>query len=87
MAQIILSIIFFYGITELLAKGILMFSHSILAGIGYSTLIDGLSLKGIHAQINMIPGCIGLNMTGIFAILILISPVKSIIKFWYIFFE
>lgn len=82
--KIALSILFFYGITQFLAKGVLNISHSLLAGMGYSSLIDGLSLKGIHVQINMIPGCIGLNMTGIFAILILITPAKSIIKFWYI---
>jgi len=83
--KIILSILFFYGISQFLAKGVLIFSHSILSGIGYATLIDGLSLKGIHAQINMIPGCIGLNMIGVFSILILISPAKSLMKFYYIF--
>ena len=83
--KIILSILFFYGITQIMAKGILTISHSILDVMGYPTLVEGLSLKGIHAQINMIPGCIGLNMIGIFAILILISPAKSVAKFWYIF--
>ena len=83
----VLIVLSYEGITYALSSGILNISHLMLSMAGYFTIIKGWGLESsLYPVLYLVPGCIGLNMMGVFVFVIMLVHGKVWTKMWFIIF-